>query len=59
MVVDNRNLMRGVSTPPEANSPLIVDPNAVLTDARTSELLETIARRDPQVVEPNGRIELP
>ena len=51
--------MRIGSRPPEADAPLIVHADAVLPASVAPELLEPVARRDAEVVESHGRVELP
>ena len=58
MVVHHFDGMRAVS-PDEAKSPLIVDPDAVLTPPSARQSLQPLGRRHPQIVQPNGRIEHP
>jgi len=49
---------RGISpAPPEADPPLVVDPDAVLTCAITSQALETIPRWYPQIVDVHSRVQ--
>jgi hypothetical protein len=49
VVIDDLDIM-GVTVPPsEADSPSIVDPNAVLPSATTRQLLEAVARWNTQV----------
>jgi len=52
MVVDNLHVVCVPDAPAEADAPLIVDTNAVLTCPGASEFLETIARRDSEVCQP-------
>ena len=51
--------MRIGSRPPEADAPLIVDADAVLPAPVPPELLEPVARWDPEVVQGHGCVELP
>jgi hypothetical protein len=57
VVIDNLDVFRSCGGPPEADSPLLVDPDAVFADAITLQLLKPIARRDTQVTEHVGGIE--
>jgi len=57
VIIDELNVTCIVVAPPKAHSPLIVDPDAVLTRAFARELLEAIAWRHAQVVEGLGRVE--
>lgn len=59
MIVHDFNVERVTVVPTEADAPTFVDPDAVLTLPVTLQLLEPVARRDPQVVKPIHRIELP
>jgi len=51
--------MRIGSGPPEADAPLIVDADAVLPAPVPPELFEPVARRDAEVVQGHGCVELP
>ncbi len=51
MIVNNLHLVGVAGIPAKTNSPLIVDPNTVLTLAISAELLKAIAGWDPQVIE--------
>ncbi len=51
MVVHDLDGLRAGRGPSKAQAILVVDANAVLTGAAPLECLETIARRDAQVVE--------
>ena len=44
-------MVRAAIAPREADPPLVVDPNAVLTFAISPESLEPIAWRDPQILD--------
>ena len=57
MVVDDLDIFRPRLAPSEADPVLIVDPDTVLPGTVTLELLEAIARRNPEVVEFLGRIQ--
>ncbi len=50
--------MRISCAPPEANAPLIVDPNAVLPRSITLELLQPIPGRYAKVFEPHRSVHL-
>jgi hypothetical protein len=56
MVVNDRNLVGIAILPPEADAPLLVHANTVLAGAIAPELLQSIPRRDAEVVELLGRI---
>ena len=49
MIVSDLDLECIALPPDETYSPLVVDPNAVLTLAVTQEFLETVSRRNIQV----------
>ena len=51
MIVNDLDLMRIAVLPSEADAPLIVDPNTVLPSALPSQLLQSIPRRDAQIIE--------
>src|SRR5438876_1089921 len=51
MIVDDFDLPRAVVSPPKADSPLIVDSNAVLPTPITAEFLQPVTRRHTQVVQ--------
>jgi len=57
VVIRYLNIMRIPVTPSEANAPLIVNANAVLTGPISLELLESIPGRDPQVRQSLGSIQ--
>jgi len=43
MIINNLNIVRIALKPPEANSPLIIDPDAVLAGAIAPQHLKTVA----------------
>ena len=57
MVIDNLDHLRATILPDEADAPLIVDPDAVLSPAIASECLEPVAGRRSEIREPGRRIE--
>jgi hypothetical protein len=59
VVVHDLDFVRVASIPAKADSPLVVDADAVLPGAPASEFLEPIARGNSEVVERRGRIHLP
>ncbi len=59
MVVDDLNVVSVAVSPSKANSPLVVDPNAVLTPALAPQPLESVARWDAKVFQARHRIEDP
>lgn len=58
VVVDDLGVVRVAFTPPEAEAPLIVDADAVLTLTRAPQFFEAIARRHPKVIERHRRVQL-
>jgi hypothetical protein len=56
VLVNDLNLVGIAIFPAETDAPLIVHANTVLTGAITPELLQSIARRNAEVLEPLGRI---
>jgi hypothetical protein len=56
MVVNDRNLVGIAILPPEADAPLLVHADTVLAGAIAPELLQSIPRRDAEIVELLGRI---
>jgi len=57
MIVNDLDIVRVSVFPAEADPPLIVDPNAMLSGAIVSQLLEAIAGWDPKVVQLLSRID--
>jgi hypothetical protein len=57
VVVDDLNVVRVPTRPPEANPPLVVYPNAVLPCTPAFEPLEPVPRRNSQVFYSLGRIQ--
>jgi hypothetical protein len=58
MIVHNFHIMRLAILPREANSPPIIDPNAVLPDPAPFERFEMIARRYSKVLQASGGIKV-
>jgi len=52
VIVDDLDLVSVTILPAEADTPLIVDPNAVLAGAPAFELLEPIAGRNAEILKP-------
>ena len=50
--------MRLAVTPGEANPPLIIDPNAVLSSPISLECFEMVARRNTQILQLRGGIQV-
>jgi len=57
VIVDDLYVLRTSVRPPEAHSPLLVDPNAVGAGSVALELLKPVSRRYPQIVEGLGGVE--
>ena len=57
MIVDDFNVPRAVVSPAKADSPLVVDPDAVLPTSIAGKFLEPVAGRDAKVVQILGAIE--
>ena len=57
MVVDDLDVMGVAALPTEANPELVVDADAVLTDAIAGKLLKSIGRRHLEVGEGGGGVE--
>jgi hypothetical protein len=57
VVVDDLDIERITVLPPEAEAPLIVDANAVLSGAIPFELLQPIAGGNAKVLEPLSRVD--
>jgi len=50
--------MRLAVAPDEANSPLIVHPDAVLTSSIRLKCFQMIARRNTKILQPSGRVKI-
>jgi hypothetical protein len=49
VIVHDLNLVGIAVLPAKANSPLIIDTNAVLAGAVTGQFLQAVSRRNPQI----------
>jgi hypothetical protein len=49
MIVHDLDVVGRVVSPDEANAPLIVDPDRVLTPTITMERFEAVSRGDPEI----------
>lgn len=58
VIIDNVDVMGIVGFPPEANAPLLVDTNTMLTGSITTQCFEPIPRRETQVFDLDGGIDL-
>jgi hypothetical protein len=59
VVVHDLNVVRIAAVPPEADPPLIVDPDAVLTCAITAQPFQAVPRRHAKIVQPRRSIKHP
>jgi hypothetical protein len=50
--------MRLARLPDEANSPLIIDPNAVLTSSISFERLQAVTRRNAEILDLSGGVKV-
>jgi hypothetical protein len=57
VVIRNLNVVGVAVAPPKADTPLIVDPDAVLPATVAQQLLKSIAGRRSKVIQCFGRIE--
>jgi len=57
MVVDDFNVPSAVGSPAKADSPLVIDSNAVLATPVTTELLQSVAWRHVGIVQILGAVE--
>jgi hypothetical protein len=57
MVINYLDIVSVAPVPTETESPLIIDPNAVLALARAAQFFEPIARRNPQVLDRSGIVQ--
>ncbi len=58
MIVDNLDVIRTPTRPNEADTPLIVDPDAELAGAVATQRLETVSGRYPEVAERPRSVEV-
>jgi hypothetical protein len=56
VIADDRDVERVALMPPEADPPLIIDPDTVLSRPIPLELLEAVARRRSEIFELLGRV---
>ena len=57
MIVDNLDIVGVTVSPAKADSPLIVDANAVLPTTISSQLFQPIGRWDPEIIKRSRRIQ--
>jgi hypothetical protein len=58
VIIDDLDAVRIAFGPSKADTPLVVDPNAVLSRSIAVEFLKTIPRRHAKVIEPHRGIHL-
>jgi hypothetical protein len=56
MVVDDLDILSPIF-PPEADTPLVVDPHRPSSTAIAAELLQAVPRRNTQIFDPFGRVQ--
>ena len=59
MIVDDFNLVGSAVTPHEANSPMVIDADAMLTCAAAFEQLKPVSWRSGQIRQPFSLMDLP
>jgi hypothetical protein len=59
VVVDDLGVERITGPPAEAHPPLLIHADAVLARSVTFELLQAVARRDPEIIEHGRSVEHP
>ena len=59
MVVNDLNPFWTSVAPPEADTPLIIDSDTVLSCSITAQMLEPVARRNPKILETTRGVNLP
>jgi hypothetical protein len=57
VIIHNLNVVGVAVPPPKADTPPIVNPDAVLPGTVARQLLELVAGRDSQVIQRFGRVE--
>jgi hypothetical protein len=57
MIIGYFDIVRIPLLPSKADSPLIVDPDAVLSQTIFSQLFKSVGRRDLEIIERYGRID--
>ena len=58
MIVNDLNPFWTSFAPPEADTPLIVDSNTVLSRSITAQTLEPVTRRNPEVLQTTRGVNL-
>jgi hypothetical protein len=59
VVINDLNVFRAAVRPEKAEPVLVVDADAVLADPIASQRFQTVARRNSQIFQPLGDLELP
>jgi len=59
MIINDFNILGTCACPTKAEPELVIDPNAVLTDPVAFQYFESVARRNPQVIEAGRNLKLP
>ena len=59
MVVNDLNPFWTSVAPPEADTPLIIDSDTVLSCSITAQMLEPVTRRNPKILETTRGVNLP
>ena len=59
MVVNDLNPFWTSVAPPEADTPLIIDSDTVLSCSITAQMLKPVARRNPKILETTRGVNLP
>jgi hypothetical protein len=59
VVIDDLNVVGVAPLPTKADAPLVIDPDTVLASSIALQQLQTVSRRDPQVLEGLGSMEHP
>jgi len=59
MIIDDLDVTRAAVGPDEADAPLVVDPNAVLTRSSAPQRFQPVPRRGRQIAQNLGVVQLP
>ena len=57
MIIYNFDVVRVAAAPPKTDAPLAIDADAVLTFPIAFERFQSIARRNEQILQTNGRVQ--
>ena len=58
VIINDLDIRRAGTRPRETDAILVVDPNAVLSSAISTQCFQPIARRNPQLIQSHDRIQL-